>query len=138
MRDETISVSTLKSPLPLVNQTRPAYFLQVILQLKEWSVTEEIHYQCKRPTYRQGPNFNVPVSLTSDPRACLPTGGRSRSSPASRRIILFVYHYKELDDLDRSVNIGVESTSLRTKLITIWRTSLDSHSYHHVTCLTML
>lgn len=44
MRDETISVSTLKSPLPLVNQTRPAYFLQVILQLKEWSVTEEIHY----------------------------------------------------------------------------------------------
>lgn len=41
MRDGTISVSTLKSPLPLVNQTRPAYFLQVILQLKEWSVTEE-------------------------------------------------------------------------------------------------
>lgn len=34
MRDETISVSTLKSPLPLVNQTRPAYFLQVILQLR--------------------------------------------------------------------------------------------------------
>lgn len=57
MLDGTISVSTLKSPLPLVNQTRPAYFLQVILQLKEWSVTEKIHYCCKRPTYRRGPNL---------------------------------------------------------------------------------